>query len=31
LVGAYDIDRGSAESDVDSFLRLLDEHDLLEN
>jgi hypothetical protein len=30
LVEAYEIDRESAEGDVDAFLRLLDEQDLLE-
>lgn len=30
LTDAFEIDRGSAEEDIDSFLGLLDEHDLLE-
>jgi hypothetical protein len=31
LVEAYGLDRGSAEGDVDAFLHVLDEHDLLED
>jgi hypothetical protein len=30
LTHAFDIARGSAEADVDAFLRVLEEHDLLE-
>jgi hypothetical protein len=30
LAQSYEIDRGSAQTDVDAFLALLDEHDLLE-
>jgi hypothetical protein len=30
LVGAYDVDRGAAEGDVDTFVAMLEEQDLLE-
>jgi hypothetical protein len=30
LVQAYDVDRGAAEADVDAFVTVLNEHDLLE-